>query len=205
MSVEYRDSKQPAIPKTIQVFNTSGNHTWKKPEGCVAVKVQVIGAGGGAAGYWESGGAGGYSEDYIDVTEIDEVSVTVGAGGGYVGYFGVAGDGTSSFFGSYLYASGGYGANRQHSHSGGLGGLGYGGLINLQGGGATGHVNGGSSGAGARGGSSYFGGPAGDNRGSNHAKNGNGAPGSGGPGSRTDTGWGGQVGETGIVVVHEYY
>lgn len=205
MPIEYRSSKKPSVPKTMQVFTSSGNHVWRKPDGCVLIRVQVVAAGGGAAGYWESGGSGGYTESYIDVSNIDTIDLHVGAGGAYVGYYGVAADGGSSYFGSYLYATGGSGANRQASHTGGRGGQGYGGDINLEGGGATGHVNGGGSGAGGRGGSSYFGGPAGDRRDGNHTKNGNGSPGAGGPGSRTDTGWGGQYGENGLVVVHEYY
>ena len=208
MAIHVRTGNTNSVgPETVQVFDTSGSHTWTKPEGCILIKVQLVGAGGGAAGYWESGGAGGYSEKFIDVTEVESVSITVGAGGGYVGYYGSGGDGGTTTFGSYLYATGGFGGNRNHQHSGGRGGLGYGGdnSINFYGGGGSGHTNSAGSGAGGRGGASYFGAGAGDNRGSNHAKNGNGAPGSGGPGSRTDHGWGGQVGETGIVIIHEYY
>lgn len=194
-----------AIEKSVSVYSTAGSYTWTKPEGCVRVKVQLVGGGGGAAGYCESGGGGGYAEEIIDVSSISTVAVTVGGGGGASGYYSAAGDGGTSSFGSYLSASGGYGANRNYSHTGGQGGMGSGGMINMRGGGGCGHVNSAASGALGFGGGTYFGTTAGDDRNTNNKKNGNGSPGAGGPGSRTDTGWYGQNGEAGIVIVYEYY
>ena len=109
-------------PRNIVVFSSSG--TWTKPSWCKKVLVKVVGGGGGSAGYSESGGAGGYAEEIIDVTGVSSVSVTVGGGGGGVAYYNSAGDGGTSSFGSYCSASGGYGANRNLSHTDGHGGAG---------------------------------------------------------------------------------
>lgn len=165
--------------------------------------VKLVGGGGGAAGYAESGGAGGYSEMIINSTAITSVAVTVGAGGGAVGYYAGAGNGSTTSFGSYCSATGGYGANQNYSHSGGAGGTGSGGNVNLQGGGGQGHVN--SVGAHqGRGGGSYFGGGAAWNRSTNTAIVAPGAKGAGGPGSNTDGGAAGAAGESGMVVVYTY-
>jgi hypothetical protein len=189
------------------VYNTAGSFTWTKPVGCTKAHVRVIGGGGGAAGYAESGGSGGYSEKVVDVTAISTVSVTVGAGGSCVTYYAASGDGGTSSFGSYCSATGGYGSNRNANHTGGIGGLGSGGDINLQGGGGTGHSNGAANGVVGRGGTSFYGGSTTVRRDLVNTKNGNGAPGTGGPGSRTDDGNGdttGRIGEVGIVVVYAY-
>ena len=196
---------ETAKPKTVQLFNTVGDGTWLKPEGCTYIHVQLCGGGGGAAGYWEAGGAGGYSETYVDVSDIESIDFFVGGGGGHVGYYGAAEDGGTTTFGKYLYATGGYGANRNHQHSGGRGGYGEGGMLNLNGGGGTGHCNSMSSGSGGLGGETYFGGAEADRRDSNSGDNGVGAPGTGGAGGRTNTGWGGTRGEAGAIVIHEYY
>ena len=188
-------------PRAISVYTSSG--TWSKPSWCNRVRVQVVGGGGGAAGYSESGGGGGYAEEVID-NPASSVSVTIGGGGGSVQYYGLGGDGGTSSFGSYCSASGGRGANRNHAHSGGRGGVGSGGNVNFNGGGGTGHTNSNASGSPAKGGSTYFGGGAGDRRDASNAKNGNGSPGTGGPGSRGDTGWRGAPGESGAVVVYQY-
>jgi hypothetical protein len=165
--------------------------------------VKIVGGGGGAAGYTESGGAGGYSEARIDTSAVTSVAVTVGAGGSAVGYYAAAGDGGTSSFGSYCSATGGYGSNRNYSHSGGAGGSGSGGNVNLQGGGGQGHTN--SIGAHqGRGGGSYFGGGASWNRSTNSGKILAGAKGSGGPGSNSDAGATGATGETGLIVVYTY-
>lgn len=187
---------------SITTFSSSG--TWTKPAGCTNIIVKVVGGGGGGSGYCESGGAGGFSEKRMDVTAISTVAVTVGAGGAQSGYSSGIDGGTSSF-GSYCSASGGYGSNRNFSHTGGHGGIGSGGDINLYGGTGTGHVNSSGTGALGNGGASYWGGnnnivgrhqnPAGDR---------NAAPGTGGCGGPTDNGYIGNAGKAGMVVVWEF-
>ena len=199
---------------SVQAFTSAGTATWTKPAGCKSVVVKLVGAGGGAAGYCESGGAGGYAEGQFDVSDVSTVTVTVGAGGTSVAYYAAAGGGGTSSFGSYCSATGGGGSNSYSQHSGGYGGVGSGGAINLLGGGGNGHVNSVGSWSGGRGGQSYFGGSAGFIRnhgnlsGSYLGKNGNGSPGAGGPGSQTDGATaGGQIGgygENGIVIVYAY-
>ena len=171
-------------------------------QGTTAV-VKLVGGGGGAAGYAESGGAGGYSETRIDVSAVANVTVTVGAAGTAVAYYAAGGTGGTSSFGSYCSATGGYGSNANYSHAGGAGGTGSGGNVNLQGGGGQGHCN--SIGAHqGRGGGSYFGGGASWNRSTNTAVTGPAAPGAGGPGSNTDAGAAGATGGIGMVLVYTY-
>ena len=127
-------------PTSISTFYGSG--TWTRPEGINRVIVRVIGGGGGGSGHAESGAAGGYAEEVIDVRGISSVYCTVGNGsqsGTY--YSGNGGGGGTSSFGNYLSASGGLGANQTYQHCGGLGGVGSGGNLNLYGGGGTGHMN----------------------------------------------------------------
>lgn len=188
-------------PVSCTTFTSSG--TWYRPSWCTKVVVEVVGGGGGAAGYSESGGAGGYASEIIN-SPADSVGVTIGGAGGSVQYYAAAGNGGTSSFGGYCSASGGYGANRNQSHSGGHGGVGSGGHVNMWGGGGTGHTNSNASGSPAKGGGSYMGGGAGDNRNASNSKVHVGAPGAGGPGSRGDTGWRGATGESGIVIVWEY-
>ena len=114
MSITYRSGRGAGVPKTTQVFRSSG--TWSKPTGCTTIRVQLCGGGGGGAGHQESGGAGGYSEETIDVTGVSSQSVTVGGGGGSVSYYGLGGNGGTTSFGSYLSATGGFGANRNNQH-----------------------------------------------------------------------------------------
>jgi hypothetical protein len=192
----------------VQTFTYTGStQTWTKPAGCTKVLVKVVGGGGGAAGYCESGGGGGYAEKVIDVTGVSSVSVTIGAGGASVAYYAASNNGGTSSFGGYCSATGGFGSNRQFNHTGGLGGLGSGGDINLMGGGGTGHTNLAANGCGSMGGATYFGGGSTINRSTTSNKLGQGSPGAGGPGGRTDDGGGGvgiANGEHGIIIVTAY-
>ena len=189
---------------SIKEYRRAGSWTWSRPTNCTQVLVRVVGGGGGAAGYCESGGSGGFAERMLDVSGIPSVTVTVGGGGGNTGYYAAGGDGGTSSFGGYVSATGGYGANRNYSHTGGFGGTGSGGDINLSGGGGTGHSNGLSSGASARGGDTYFGGAPGTNRNNGGGELGPCAPGTGGAGARTDGNWAGSTGRAGAVIVWEF-
>ena len=209
MPITDRSGFSPLVPKTIQVFNTAGSHTWTKPANCVRIRVSLVGGGGGGAGHCEAGGGGGYSESYIDVTDIETVAVVVGTGGNKVAYYGVASNGTTTSFGSYLSASGGFGANAHNSHEGGRGGLGSGGQLNLYGGKGSGHGSGMGSWGSNTGGDTYFGG----SHSRKHSSSGTydddrhcawGVGGTGGPGDGGGAGTGSH-GAHGAVVVYEYY
>ena len=192
---------------SITTYGTAGTFTWTKPTGCTRVLAKVVGGGGGAAGYCESGGSGGYSEVVVNVTAVSTVTVTVGAGGAGVAYYAGAGAGGTSSFGAYATASGGNGSNSVNNHTGGHGGIGSGGAINLRGGGGTGHANSAGHGCIGNGGASFWGGGATINRDTTSNKIYNGAPGSGAPGARTDDGTAGagvSNGETGLVIVYAY-
>tara|TARA_B100001939_G_C16943505_1_gene619270 strand:+ start:1502 stop:2317 length:816 start_codon:yes stop_codon:yes gene_type:complete len=185
---------------SMQVFTSGG--TWNKPSGVRYIKVQVVGGGGGGSGHGESGGAGGYSEEVIDVTSVSSVSVSVSGESNGTYYRGGGGNGGSSSFGGYLSASGGYGANRNNQHSGGLPGTGSGGNLNIYGGGGQAHHQESSVG-----GSSYFGGAvaAGHPQGGHFAHNhqSHSAPGSGGTGGYFN-GHRGSNGRPGMVVITHY-
>jgi len=127
-------------PSSIQTFYSSGY--WYRPTGVNRVIVRVVGGGGGGSGHAEAAGAGGYSEEVLDVRGISSVYCTVGSGSGSGTYYsGNGGGGNTSSFGNYLSASGGLGANQTYQHCGGLGGVGSGGNLNIYGGGGTGHIN----------------------------------------------------------------
>ena len=187
----------------ISINSFTGSGTWTKPTGCTKVLVQVQGAGGGGCSYCESGGAGGYAEKLIDVTGVSTVYVTVGGGGANTGYYSAAGDGGTSSFGSYCSASGGYGANRNASHTGGISGSGSGGDINLRGGSGTGHGNTGGREAVGKGGNSYYGSGYKASHNTNTSNWGRTAPGAGGAGGAMQ-GWAGSYGGGGIVIVYNY-
>jgi hypothetical protein len=180
---------------------TGGTFTWTRPSGCTLIKVLVVGGGGGACGYGESGGSGGYAEKWIN-NPPETVTVTVGSRGDGSGYYSASGNGTTSSFGSYVSATGGSGANRQYSHSGGYSGGGSGGDINLYGGGGSGHDN-----RGGKGGQSFFGGskfPGWPNNSFSHyGESHYMAPGAGGSGEHT-THSRGSHGACGMVVVYSY-
>ncbi len=181
----------------------AGAYTWTKSKGCNSIIVKVVGGGGGASSYCESGGSGGYSEKRIDVSGVATVTVTVGAGGANAAYSSGNNGGTSSF-GAYCSATGGHGSNTNYTHTGGSGGTGSGGDINLSGGGGTGHGNSMGHGQIGRGGSSYWGGSTSINRNGAPSAVGNASPGAGGCGGITDTGNVGTAGETGAVMIWEY-
>ena len=141
-------------PISVNVYTSST--TWSKPAGCTRVRVLCVGAGAGGSGHGEAGGAGGFSELYLDVTGISSVGITIGGGGGGVNYHNVGGGGNTSSFGPYCSATGGEGARNIGGHSGGRPGAGSGGQINLYGGGGCGHSYHGCG----SGGASYFGGPS---------------------------------------------
>ena len=206
--VLYTDGTSPywgGAPSTenissMQVFTSSG--TWSRPTGVKYIKVQVVGGGGGGSGHGESGGAGGYSEKVINVQSISSVSVTVGGEVNGTYYRGGGSNGQGSSFGSYLSAGGGYGANRNNQHSGGLPGNGSGGDLNIYGGGGQSHHNRSSTG-----GPSYFGGavaaghPQGGHFSHNHQSHS--APGSGGSGGYFN-GHRGSNGRPGMVVITHF-
>ena len=59
MAITSRSGITPMAAKTIQTFTTAGTHTWNRPEGCVRIKVSLVGAGGGGTGYPGQGGGNG--------------------------------------------------------------------------------------------------------------------------------------------------
>jgi len=186
----------------IQVFTSSS--TWNRPSFVRYIKVQLVGAGGGGSGHGESGGAGGYSERILNVTGISSVSVSVAGGdSGSSFYSGAGAQGGGTSFGPYLSASGGYGANQNTQHCGGLPGVGSGGDINVYGGGGQDHNNRSAVGA-----DCYFGGAvaAGHPNGGNFSHNhqGHATPGSGGTGGYFSGHYGSQ-GKNGIIIVTMYY
>lgn len=206
----YQTTKFDKTNDTGQLISISsyvivGTYTWTRPTECTKISVRVVGGGGGAAGYCESGGSGAYVEKTnIDVTSVASVTVTVGGGGGAVGYYAAGGQGGTSSFGGYCSATGGYGANQNYSHTGGVGGAPSGGDINLYGSGGTGHGNSMGQGAVSRGGETFWGGSAGTFRANNGGRFATGAPGTGGPGAPTGSTAAGGVGTTGCVMVWEY-
>jgi hypothetical protein len=194
----YTDKGMP-----ISITQYTSNATYTVPSNCTTILVQLVGGGGGSAGYNESGGAGGFAEGYFSVSPNATYAVTIGGGGGGVGYYGGAGVGGTTSFGSLISATGGYGANNNTSHGGGHGGSGSGGQINLQGGTGTGHGNSASHAQPSGGGPSFFGGAGGKTRG-NNSDNFGPAFGSGGPGGITDIGSSGVAGYQGTCVVIAY-
>ena len=189
--------------RSMQVWTNNG--TWYKPSGGGTIMVTVTGAGGGGSGYCESAGAGGTAQRQLDVSNISSVSVTVGNPGGGTGYSGCGGSGNTSSFGSYCSASGGYGANCRQQHSGGIGGNGSGGSLNIYGGGGNGHGSYYSYGNHSAG-CSYWGGTQPSSHQQNnyaHRHQSHCAWGAGGNGAKH--GSRGARGREGVVVIHEFY
>ena len=186
------------------VYNSAGTFTWSRPAGCNRITVQVQGGGGGGASYCESGGAGGYAEQAINLpSDVTSVTVTVGAGGGAVGYYAAGGDGGTSSFGTYVSATGGFGCNRNANHTGGHGGVGSNGALNVLGGSGTGHGNTGGREAVGVGASSFFGSSWKASHSTNTANLGHTNPGAGGTGGAMQN-WVGSNGGPGIVIVRSY-
>ena len=186
---------------SMQVFTSGG--TWNRPAGVRFVQVQVQGGGGGGSGHGESGGSGGYSERIIDVQNTSSVSVSV-SGEVNGTYYANAGDnGGTSSFGSFCSAGGGYGANRNNQHSGGLPGNGSGGNLNVYGGGGESHhARGGNNGSRPYLGGGVAGGwPQGGNFSHNHQSHS--SPGSGGGGAHYH-GHRGSNGRPGMVIVTHF-
>ncbi len=136
----YVDSSRGTL-KNIFTY-TSGTNTYTKSGTDVKqLRVICVGGGGGGRGYGESGGAGGFSEAWLDATSITTVTVTIGGGGGGFVYYGYSPGGGTTSFGGFCSASGGQGANNPQDHTGGAGGIGSGGNLNFHGGGGRGHIN----------------------------------------------------------------
>ena len=197
-----------STPPTIQTFTASG--TWTKPTGCKTIKVTVVGGGGGGGNTTTSssyssgggGGGGGTSIQFIDVSAVSSVSVTVGSGGSS------ASSGGTSSFGAYCSATGGGGGSTGGLRAAaGTGGTGSGGALNFSASGA----GAGSGPTGGGGGSSFFGGGAKDliltSTGSSNgiAASAYGGGGSGAATFSTNAAKTGGAGYQGIVVVEEFY
>ena len=181
----------------------TGSNTWNRPSNVRFIRVQCQGGGGGGSGHGESGGAGGYAERILDVTGISSVSISIGGDASGTYYSGAGNGGSSVSFGPYCSASGGYGANQNSQHCGGLAGVGSGGNFNFYGmGGANHHQESGNGAASYFGGSVAGGHPQGGNFSHNHQSHS--APGSGGAGAHFH-GHRGSDGKAGMIVVTMYY
>jgi hypothetical protein len=180
------------VPSDVKTFVNSG--TWTKPAGCIAVIVEVQGAGAGgnnglsSSPHITGGGGGGYARKVIDVSSISSATITVGAKGtgsatrtGNNGGDSVWSDGTNT-----LTAGGGNGSSGA-SNTGTQGGSATGGDVNIEGSVAASTI--------AQAGSSLFG-----DAGKTYAKN---ATGYGAGGSSDYAGTGGD-GSDGVVIVTEY-
>ncbi len=116
----------------VTVFGSSG--TWNKGENTRYVRAYGWGGGGGGGGGQNggSGASGSYAEEFIDVTAVSSVAVTVGAGGNAGTPSVVGGTGGTSSFGAYFYAGGGTGGSYTTPFFG-VGGTATGGDINIRG------------------------------------------------------------------------
>lgn len=200
--------------KSVQVFTASG--TWTKPAGINFVTARVLGGGGGGGGGdvgqngSDGGAAGGYCEEFIDVSGTSSETITIGGGaaGGPAGNNNGSDGGTSSF-GSFCSATGGSGGfsttnSSMNTTPRGSPGVGVGGDFNIFGGeGVHASTLGGTNGG--NGGSSYFGGgPTGHDANGVVGRNAQ-CLGCGGGGTfQNATNAAGGNGAPGIIIVEEY-
>ncbi len=210
----------------IQTYSTAGIHNWVVPEGVTKVWVTVIGGGGGGGGVASGavaassgggggGGGGGGARRLVDLTALEEVSVTVGAPGAggksSNGWDGL--NGGASSFGEFCSATGGLGGigsgsglTTPSAFSGAGGGIGSGGDLNVRGcGGGDGTVMQYSATSlcvgGNGGGAAFFGGGV-DGGSVGQPQNGS-SPGEGGPAAAAAGGtvFSGGDGAPGIVII----
>ncbi len=188
-SIGKLDSSFFVSNSTTAVFTSTG--TWTRPNGCVRVKVRLVGAGGGgfssgATKGCAGGGTGAYAERIIDVSGTTSVIITIGAAGAA----NTAGGATKFADASsplYVTAGGGSPGTGQDDNVG-AGGTASGGDVNITGG--NGHPGNRATGVewGGHGGSSFFGGQ--------------GAPGSGGQGGN---GGSASPGTIGLAIIEQYF
>ena len=81
-----RPTPQPSLLSTQSEFTYTGDNQWYRvPAGVSQLRVKVWGAGGGGslrnAEYSYGGGAGGYTECFLEVTPGEVLQVVVGGGG----------------------------------------------------------------------------------------------------------------------------
>ena len=131
----YPRSSGSGVSATVYVTGAGLYHV--TPDGFGRCKIIVTGGGGGGdgvvgAGLASSGGAGGTAIGYCTLTAGSSNTVTVGAGGG-PGEGAGGTNGATSSFGSLLSATGGNGGLSATAVDA-IGGLGYGGALNLYGG-----------------------------------------------------------------------
>ena len=193
-------SVNEGIPNSISVYN--GSSTWNKPSNVKRIWVKCTGGGGGGSGYGESGAAGAHTETFVDVTNINSISVTVGPQRDRTNYSGRAVNGGTSSIGNYCSSGGGQGANRRQQHDGANGGNPNQGSVRIYGGSSQGHRN--PPGLGHGGGSFWGGSSPTSHRQQQWAQRhrGHAAYGAGGSSARNRERGG--DGRQGIVVVYEF-
>lgn len=132
------------IGKNFALITAIGTSSWQTPSGITKVFVQLVGGGGpgaravcatansnsGAGG----GSAGGYSQEFVDITGTSSIQVFVGKGGTYTGS--AANWTTFGTNGFYLYATPGASSTdvtSAQSSGGATPGNGFGGDVNIPG------------------------------------------------------------------------